>query len=803
MPRLILRRPLVGLSLSFTAGTGWGLAVDVPVAALFVAAVAAGLGAVFFAVRKRALASVCIHLLFLVLAAAHADMSMRSPSGIQLSTLMARPAEFVRVVGIIDDDPVERPGYWRAERRWQFSIRVESLNRRGRWERARGKVFCRWRVQGEEPLPVYGQKWHFAGLLHDLREDPDAIEYRYRYRMEIDGEDARLLARDQGFWFPSLCLKGRRACSRILERGIRGYPEQAGLLQALLLGYRQDLPDRLYDTFARTGTLHIFAISGLHVGVLAGLFLAIFRSLGLSRQHWVLYLAPLLVVYTVSTGMKASAVRACVMAVIFWSAPLFGRKPDAPSAFALAAMLILLAAPSQLREPGFLFSFIIVAGLIAMVPRLIEPVRSLLKPDPWRVQSETLVSRAGRGLAFGLLSLGAVSTAAWVCSAPLTARYFNLLSPVALLGNMFVIPLAFVVVLTGCLSLATGMFSVLLAEVFNHANRLFIAFLLQGIDFFASLPGGHWFVKAPPIWWVVLWYAALFLVIAAPGLRRRLGLAVMVLLVTTGVWYQLGGDGRVRVDVIDVGDGHAVLVDLPGRRDVLFDTGSRYAARKVLEHLKRSGVNRLQALVLSHADARHAGGVESVLGFLPVDEVWCSPDRGRSRVYDAALEAARTNGVSRVTRARGDAGVFNGGLEWEVLHPPSADTYRKADQASLVLRLSRNAFSALLMGGADNHVEQELLDQPVALAAPVLVCGNQGASNTCSAAWLQAVHPENALISVGPSNVRNNPDRDVLKRFADQNTRVWRTDEDGSIRVTVGKGRLPYRVEAEKVDQRP
>jgi competence protein ComEC len=369
----------------------------------------------------------------------------------------------------------------------------------------------------------------------------------------------------------------------------------------------------------------------------------------------------------------------------------------------------------------------------------------------------------------------------------LTARFFNLFSPVALVGNLLVVPLAFVVVLTGCLSVLSGSLVPLLAEVFNHANRLFISLLLSGIEAFRSIPGGHRFVVAPPWWILAVWYAGLVAVVMFRGRSRRVAAVVAVTLLCLGGaqrWF----DRSVTMDVLDVGEGQAVLINLPDSGDVLVDAGSRYRVRNVLRHLRAEGVNRLRVLALTHADADHVGGALDVMDAVAVDEVWLSPFPGRSTMYVPVIEEAGRRGIPVREMDAGHRGEWAGRVGWEMLSPEPDGRYRRARDGSLVLRVARDAWSILLMGGAGADVEQGLLSQPCSLAATVLVPGDPARSGLYSDEWMAAVEPDYVTLSVNGREGGGYLDPSALDRMARDSIRVLRTDRQGHIRFRFRPG---------------
>ena len=382
--------------------------------------------------------------------------------------------------------------------------------------------------------PAYGERWMFNGNLSDFHRGNTARERGAR-RMILQGRTsgAVRVAPARG-WARVVqrCLAGRRAAARVLAVGIDDVPEAVGLLHALLLGYRHNVTPGTREIFQATGTLHIFAISGLHVGIIMFLITLILRGVGVSRQYWVLVLGPVLIAYTLATGARPSAVRACIMAIVYTLAPLLARRPDVLSSLATAAVLILWVAPAQLFEAGFVFSFVVVTGLVLMYPHLEKPLRRFWQRDPflpppkdpdphdWRARVLWILEKARRAAIHETCSLVALSVAAWLASAPLTAYYFGRFAPIALVGNLVVIPLAFAIVLTGCLSLVLGPCAIWMGSALNHVNVGFIRLLVWILAGLHRVPGGTVTGNPPPLGFVLAWYAVLIGLVVLLTIRR-------------------------------------------------------------------------------------------------------------------------------------------------------------------------------------------------------------------------------------------------------------------------------------------
>jgi len=604
--RTFLRRPLIGVALCLLIGVAFGFLIPRNLPLLFFVMGASLVLYLIFHPYKPAL-------LFLFLALMLQGWILavfvnQNPSPRVLSALMQRESEYVDIVGIIDDDPVLLKGWQKDRERWRFPVRIEGIRRITQWQQTTGIVQVDiWAPKGLVPF-AYGDRWLLEGALRQKQKQ--AWAHYLTYHMQSALDSCQRLNENAGWTIKARCLKTRAACATILSEGISEYPQYVGLLHALMLGYRKALPTELREAFSCTGTLHIFAISGLHVGIVALLLASVLKTTGIARIWWIWILAPALILYVLATGMKASAIRACIMAIAYWSAFMMNRKPDGATALALAATLILILDPAQLITPGFILSFSVVAGILVYYPVVVRSI-PLPTPDPWQLQMEAKWILFARGAARYLIGLVAISISAWIISAPLTAYYFNLFSPVALCGNILIVPGAFLVVLTGCMSLLTGCVSTVCAEIFNHANVVFIRILLWIVDAAGRVPGGHFYVRSPEWFWMILWYLMPAVLLLRPRSFRVVFPAMILGGMLFCVWNQYI-DADPFVDIIDVGQGNALFVNTPGPDDILIDTGPEYQSYRVVRHLHKQGVNHLKALILTHPDGRGTGDITTV-----------------------------------------------------------------------------------------------------------------------------------------------------------------------------------------------
>lgn len=586
------------------------------------------------------------------------NLCLNSPSGRDISALMDRPREGVEIIGVVADDPALRKN-WRGDYQyWSFAMKVEAVCRTGVFQKAWGEVLVSMPTNAVAKNPHYGEHWQLCGVLIDKAclantSGLDAINSRlpYRFAFQVSDQSSPDLMAEPSPWdLFHWCFILRQKCADILARGIAHRPDVAGILQALLLGRRYELPDGLRAAFVATGTYHIFAISGQHVAIIAMFVVVVLQESGICRLNWFYYLAPALIIFTIMTGMSASAMRGCIMALMCFLGPMFKRKTDISSAMALAALLIVGADPLQLFQAGFILSFGIVAGLIVLCPPLIAMVERKIISDPCQIEPENWPARGARKIIRWILFMLIASFAACLVSTPLIAYWFNLVSPIALPANLIVIPMATLVLLTGCLSIISGLFCPFAAEVFNFANVAFVSLTTGVTKALAQAPFGHVFIRSPPIWFVCLWLGVL-VVGRIYYQKTKIWLAAVLILLIAGVLMWRSQRNEWEVHVFNIDQCAVGIVNKAGSNPLLLNTGPRYQAHRVLRYLHKIGVNRIQTLVCPFPDAKHIGGAKDIIAALPVSRIWRGVKKPRAGFMKELYSEAenRRIGVGELT----------------------------------------------------------------------------------------------------------------------------------------------------------
>lgn len=510
--KILTRRPLVGVSFAFASGCGLVSRCDVDLLLLlFILPALLLISAIF---RRHFSGLISLYVAVVCAGALHGGLYRAA----WLDVPSVRAAVSGKVQGVIRGDP----SFFDKNGQLQTAVVVAGtfLELNGMAVQARMRVVCSGHVTNEFR---HGEQWQFSGRFYPYRHRGRYAGVLYVKNAETD---ALFLKEANGFF--RMCHLLRDKGGDLLGLGLADFPQTQGLMRAILLGIRTEVRGDVRQIFINSGTLHLFALSGLHVGIIALLLIGLLKSVGVTRPYWGLFLIPVLLLYVVVTGLRSSALRAFIMASVYWGGPLIRRRPDAPLALALAALVVLGLDPVQVFDPGFVLSFAVVGLLILGCGRFKE----------WLLSEDyQLAGRSfGRNLAFYGRSLLLSSSVAWAASFPLALFYFHRASLVGPFANLLAVPLAFVIVLTGGMTMVVGAVCPLAAELFNHANRLFLAGLCALTEWFSSVPFARLEVKSMQVWQVLFWYVGLAFLLAVKTKSHRVLGAILLLLFIGGFW---------------------------------------------------------------------------------------------------------------------------------------------------------------------------------------------------------------------------------------------------------------------------
>ncbi|MGE5087916.1 MAG: DNA internalization-related competence protein ComEC/Rec2, partial [Candidatus Levyibacteriota bacterium] len=555
-----------------------------------------------------------------------------------------------------------------------------------------------------------------------------------------------------------------RMRERIRERidaALAGAPYR-GVLAALAIGDQGAIAPAQWTVFNRTGITHLVSISGLHVTVFATLAgacaLALARRSTTLTSHLparkvaTLVGASVAAGYVLLAGAEVPALRTLLMLAVGAAGLWLGRPGTAALVWLWSLCAVVAWDPWAGLSPGFWLSFGAVGLLLyAGSGRL----RAAAARD-WRTRTASILREGAQ--AQWVVTVGLI---------PGTLALFQQVSIASVIANAIAIPVVTIMVVP--LALAGIVVPLDLPWQVAHAT---LAALMHGLEALAASPLAVWSSHAPREWTLAVAVAGMLWLFAPRGVPGRplgaLCALPMLLLPPPGV-----PEGGVRIVVLDVGQGLAVLVSTAGH-SLLYDTGPRFSesvdagGRIIAPFLRAAGVARLDALVVSHADTDHSGGAVSVLKAVPVATLMSSLPADHP-VLAAASAAGTAMRAPAVPCVAGDRWAWDG-VTFEILHPAASahsQAGRKSNDLSCVLRVISGAGSVLLTGDIEAVSESELLARDAAaLRAEVLVIPHHGSRTSSTSAFVAAVSPRVAIVAAGYRNRFAHPRRDILARYA-------------------------------------
>jgi competence protein ComEC len=589
----------------------------------------------------------------------------------------------------------------------------------------------------------------------------------------------------------------RQRIGRLIDASLP--PRDAALLRALVVGDEAAVPADLWDRVAGAGLAHLLSVSGLHIALVWGIAFAIVGWV-LSRSEWLLIytnvraLAALVALvpaalYAAIAGLSVPAARSVVMTAIFVASLGVAREVEPLRVLCLTAAVLAVELPGAPLDISFQLSFASVLSLVLAAQLVPERARSAEHADAG--------ARLRRRLRVALL----VPAAALVGTAPLVALHFNRVTPVGLLTNPILVPLAGTpATVVGLVGAAFSPFSEPLARGTFALAYWPLELLQSGIAIAAAVPFASVWVPTPTLVEII----AIYVILGLPWLRRerrRLTLALALLgLALDSAWWTherwLHADLRVRY--LDVGQGDSAVVELPGGRVAVIDGGGfgrshfDVGRRVIAPYLWSRRILRVDYLVATHGDWDHQGGLHFLAREFAPRELWIGArSNERERLFLLESEVEKGGGVVRPLRP-GETVLGTGDVRIECLHPPSEGAL-SANDSSLVLRLIAGERSLLFTGDVEAAGEADIVFGARSSPVTVLKVPHHGSATSSGEAFLRWAAPALAVFSVGYGNAYGFPHPSVLARYRRFGVRILRTDRDGSIWTSIEGGRVGLR----------
>ncbi len=770
---LLLKRPLLLFAVSIIAGI-----TAASISNSFFMAVAALLllAAVLYLLYKRIQRNLFIFIGILIFFAVGA-FEFLCLDRVNTGRFAEYSGERVGVKGFIASEPDVK------EAKVSYIVNVVEIRSDGEFQKTKGKLLLTSVLNESSNLLDYGREVEFAGQLNLPKgvRNPGGFDYR-RY-LSQKGVSAVV------FSLQITTKEGRRSLflidiGHMLRMKIVGVIEkslprqQAGLLNGVLIGYREGLTKEVQAAFSDAGLTHIMAVSGANVAFLVLPLLFIFKKLRVRQNISCIFIIAFLILFIYITGFEPSVLRAVVMGIIMLLGKMLMREGDVYTTISFAAILLLLCSPYMLFNIGFQLSFAATLSLVLMYKRM----KSLL---------------SFKYLPGAVADVLAATISAQLGVLPITLYYFNKLSVISLLSNLLVVPLMEVITILGTVMAVLGQLSIVFSQIIGYVNCVLLSFVLYVTGISASLPFATIRVVTPSIALVLIYYLALwFLLLYAPEKKikiRRRYIAAAASLVVVILFVSLLIPGKLEVTFLDVGQGDSSFIRTCSGQTVLLDGGgstnpqvvSTVGESVVIPFLLDKGISSLDAVIASHGHADHIQGLVPVLEQFKVRNLIIPGIKDEKEFYQL-LEIAGKKGIKVSRCGEGDTINLDKKTELQVFNPIQQfhDDNSSLNNTSLVIKLIYGQTELLFTGDAEKPAEEALVNRSAPLEADVLKVGHHGSDTSSGMDFLDRVNPKAAVISVGKNNNFGHPSQEVLQRLDDKGVILFRTDESGAVVLT-------------------
>lgn len=645
------------------------------------------------------------------------------------------------------------------------------------YHRARAVLYGEAELLAARPGDTVTGTAQWQSAAHFDSDDVTHFNARGVYALLYGREDVRLSAGDGDAlrWLP------QRAGKAFREKvaAIWDDPRVSGFLTAELTGDKSAMDDGDYLAMQETGLAHLFAVSGLHCA-----FLVTLLALLISRRQRLLCAVtiPLLLFYMVMVGMSPSVVRACIMQIFLLIAPLFRRGSDPLTSLAAALLVILLCNPFAAASVSLQLSFSATLGMVLLSSRLYKLLTGWYKGKCRPLWA---------ALCFVAANLSATLSAV-VFTAPLTAWYFRIFVLVAPLSSLLAVPAAGWSFMAAFVTALLGFLWLPLASLLGWISWALVRYILWIANGMMSWRyHAVYFTNPYLIYWLLFLYAVFIGCAATPDGKRKylLASALSVLTLTAAIWvnrqdYQYG---VLTALTLDVGQGESVILT-SGGETALVDCGSSNSYKDpgglAADTLHSMGVRELSAVVVTHYHADHTNGLYEVLRRIPVQTVYLPDIEDEYGVRERLVSLAEEKGaqVTYVTKETADTL----GDTVLTIYPP-VQSGGDLNELGLTALASAGDFDLLITGDMSGSTEKKLVETYALPDIEVLVVSHHGSRYSSNIRFLKAVMPEAAVISVGDNNY-GHPSEETLQRLLAVGADIWRTDQQGTIRITVNGG---------------
>lgn len=713
--------------------------------------------------------------------------------------------EEITAVATIVGNPKEK------EYKTTYKIKVESVN--GNREYKNTYLQLEIKKANDGITYKYGQKLLIAGTFKEADGKRNNSGFDYKEYLKINKMHGIITAKQESIKVLKeknlniILININRCNNKIKENANKLFDKnEANLLSGILIGDKEGIEKEVQENFRDSNLSHMLAVSGAHVSyVILGITYAL-KKVKVNKLWSNMITIVTLCCFIFLTGASPSVIRACIMAIYIIIGHMMHRKTKLISSVSLSLLIILILNPYKLFDIGLQLSYggtigiILFSGVLAKKAKLNNLLEGFVNKLKYRVKQLIVVCVSANLIIF-----------------PIIAAHYSTMSLTFVISNICAGPILGVIIILGFITIFVSFISIDIAKPFALILNIFIQILMYITKICSSLPFSKIYIKTPSLSQIIIYYMILIFMYYICKIRKKKRrlihrkllrtvqnkkvqklFIIVIILIFTSMQILKCLPSDLTIYFIDVGQGDSTLIVTPNHKTILIDGGGTefesdfdIGKQTLLPEILGQRITKIDYLLISHFDSDHATGVAQILGKIDVSSIILTRQLEENDIYRHILSIAKEKKIKLIYVKEGDV-LKIGGIKISIIHPENKLMINNPmNNNSIVCKVEYNSFSMLLTGDIEMEAEELILRKNINLKADVLKVAHHGSKTSTTGEFLKAINPKVALIGVGKNNNFGHPSNEVIQRLKENGTRIYRTDENGEISITVNKkGRI-------------
>lgn len=703
-------------------------------------------------------------------------------------------SENLEIVGTIISNPMDK------QYKNQYILKVEKINENKSYKNTNLQL----NVKKEEKLLSYGDKIIIKGNFEEASSARNEGGFDYKQYLKsknvygiisVDKKDIKLIKKNNVDVIDLLANKVSNSMKIKIEQNLSN--ETSKLLSGILIGNKNNLQKEIQEDFRNSSLSHVLAISGMHVSYIMLGITFVINKMKFNKKISKIITIFILLFFIILTGKTASVTRACFMSSYIILASLFHKKAHVLASISISLLIILIINPYLILDIGLQLSY---GGTIGIV--LIYPILKKLKKK--KEDKNSKFKKIIHKVKEKILDIILITISANLVIFPIVLFHYNTISFTFIISNLLISPIIGIIIILGFISVFASYIISPISKVMFLILQTFLNLLIKIAHFCAELPFSKVYFPTPKIYVIIIYYVFLIFIILERNkiiVIKKINKKIIIIFVIIIIILNLILNfipKTFTISFIDVGQGDSMLISTPKGKKILIDGGGsrdeesfNIGKQTLIPYLLNKGITKLDYILISHFDSDHATGVAQILGKIDVSSIILTRQLEENDIYRHILSIAKEKKIKLIYVKEGDV-LKIGGIKISIIHPENKLMINNPmNNNSIVCKVEYNSFSMLLTGDIEMEAEELILRKNINLKADVLKVAHHGSKTSTTGEFLKAINPKVALIGVGKNNNFGHPSNEVIQRLKENGTRIYRTDENGEISITVNKkGRI-------------